>query len=62
MNTDQHVLESVENSLKNPADPSALLHTCEFFSDVMLHDFPAEVFLQRPSILLVILILEQLMF
>ncbi|GJQ85225.1 hypothetical protein Trydic_g13065 [Trypoxylus dichotomus] len=51
INTDRHVLESVENSLKNPSEISSLLHTCEFFSDVMLHDFPAEVFLQRPTIL-----------
>ncbi|KAI4460708.1 rotatin [Holotrichia oblita] len=51
INTDRHVLESVENSLRNPPEPSALLHTCEFFSDVMLHDFPAEVFLQRPVII-----------
>lgn len=47
------MLESVENSLRNPVESSALLHTCEFFSDVMLHDFPAEVFLQRPVILIV---------
>lgn len=50
INTDQHVLESVEGSLQNPPEASALLCTCEFFTDVMLHDFPAEVFLQRPTI------------
>lgn len=47
---DRHVLESIEQSLRNPPQPSSLLHSCEFFTDVMLQDFPAEVFIQRPSI------------
>lgn len=51
--TDRHVLQSVENSLFKPPQPSALLHSCEFFTNVLLHDFPAEIFLQRPTILLV---------
>ncbi|KAK4876162.1 hypothetical protein RN001_012584 [Aquatica leii] len=53
--SDRHVLESVEQALKHPSDPSALLHSCEFFFDVMLQDFPAEVFLQRPAIILLFL-------
>ncbi|KAL1501895.1 hypothetical protein ABEB36_007134 [Hypothenemus hampei] len=48
--TDRHVLESVENSLNHPEDVAKLFHSCEFFIDVLLHDFPAEVFLQRPTI------------
>lgn len=50
---DRHVIQSIEDSLRNPTEPSALLHSCEFFSDVMLQDFPAEVFVQRPSIIFV---------
>ncbi|KAJ8960103.1 hypothetical protein NQ317_012335 [Molorchus minor] len=50
---DRHVLQSVENSLKNPPQPSSILHSCEFFINVLLHDFPAEIFLQRPSIVMV---------
>lgn len=50
---DRHVLESIEESLQNPPQPTGLLHTCEFFVDVMLQDFPPEVFLQRPTILYV---------
>lgn len=53
---DRHVLESVEQSLTNPTEPSAVLHSCEFFIDVMLQDFPAEIFLQRPAIVLVIIV------
>ncbi|CAG9829728.1 unnamed protein product [Diabrotica balteata] len=50
--SDRHVLNSVESSLVNPPQPSSLLHSCEFFRDVLLHDFPAEIFLQRPRIIL----------
>ncbi|CAG9862356.1 unnamed protein product [Phyllotreta striolata] len=47
---DRHVLNSVENSLINPTQPSSLLQSCDFFRNVLLHDFPAEIFLQRPKI------------
>ncbi|KAF5272203.1 hypothetical protein FQA39_LY01285 [Lamprigera yunnana] len=53
ISSDRHVLESVEHSLKHPSDPLALLHSCEFFMDVLLQDFPAEIFLQRPAIVLI---------
>lgn len=53
INQDLHVLQSVEESLKNPADPSSLMNSCEFIKDVLLQDFPAEVFLQKPAIVLV---------
>ncbi|CAH1155943.1 unnamed protein product [Phaedon cochleariae] len=49
---DRHVLYSIEKSLLEPPQPVALLHACEFFANVLLHDFPAEIFLQRPSIIL----------
>ncbi|KAK7790266.1 hypothetical protein R5R35_012635 [Gryllus longicercus] len=48
--TDNHVLSAVEESLGNMNDPDLVLHTCNFFMDVMLQDFPAEVFLQRPTL------------
>lgn len=51
--TDRNVLQSVESSLKNPQDSSMLYHSCEFFINVLLHDFPAEVFIQRPGIITV---------
>lgn len=51
---DKQVLCSLENSLKKPLQPSELLHSCEFLTDVLLHDFPAEVFLQRPTIVLLL--------
>ncbi|XP_066146267.1 rotatin isoform X2 [Euwallacea fornicatus] len=52
--TDRNVLQSVENSLKNPDSSSMLFHSCEFFINVLLHDFPAEVFIQRPGIVIVL--------
>jgi hypothetical protein len=48
------VLLAVEESLANTTDLPLVLHTCQFFTDVMLQDFPAEVFVQRPSILRVV--------
>ncbi|RZC42072.1 rotatin [Asbolus verrucosus] len=47
---DRHVLQSIENSLRNPPQPSSLLHSSDFFTNILLRDFPAEVFLQRPTI------------
>ena len=52
---DRHVLLAVEESLASTTDLPLVLHTCQFFTDVMLRDFPAEVFLQRPPILKVII-------
>ena len=34
-----------------------LISACEFLQDVVFHDFPAEVFLQRPNIVQVIKII-----
>ncbi len=39
----------VSRSLRN-ADSSLVVSACEFLSDVVFQDFPAEVFLQRPYI------------
>ncbi|XP_063216459.1 rotatin isoform X3 [Bacillus rossius redtenbacheri] len=41
--TDRHVLAATEESLARAPAPA-----CRFLRDVMLQDFPAEVFLQRP--------------
>ena len=32
------------------ANPDTLLRSCHFIHDVLLEDFPAEVFLQRPDV------------
>ncbi|XP_071091563.1 rotatin-like [Haliotis cracherodii] len=47
--TDRHVLQSTNSSLQSK-DVSMLMSACEFLSDVVLQDFPAEIFLQRPEI------------
>lgn len=47
---DRHVLSSIENSLQQTTDSIIILHSCKFFVDVLLQDFPAEIFLQRPTI------------
>ena len=33
-----------------------LASSCEFLSDVVFHDFPAEIFLQRPNIIRVCIV------
>ncbi|KAK2169790.1 hypothetical protein LSH36_7g17006 [Paralvinella palmiformis] len=48
--TDRHVLSSTDVSLKSK-DVSLVISACEFLSDVVFRDFPAEVFLQRPFII-----------
>lgn len=52
VSTDRHVLIAVEGSLVNTVDRAQLLNTCSFLTDVMMRDFPAEVFLQRPAIVM----------
>ncbi|XP_035382254.1 rotatin isoform X1 [Electrophorus electricus] len=47
--TDRHILSSNESSLRS--DRPDLVHaTCELLRDVIMQDFPSEIFLQRPSI------------
>ncbi|XP_012272783.1 rotatin isoform X2 [Orussus abietinus] len=52
--SDRGVLSAVEEALNNVTDTSLIIHTCQFITNVMLQDFPAEVFLQRPAIVLVL--------
>ncbi|CAL7947029.1 unnamed protein product [Xylocopa violacea] len=48
--SDKGVLAAVEEALNNSLDTNLILHTCQFITNVMMQDFPAEVFLQRPAI------------
>ncbi|KAM9839415.1 rotatin [Aulostomus maculatus] len=48
-NTDRHILSSNDNSLRSN-NPNLVRTTCELLRDVILQDFPAEIFLQRPNI------------
>ncbi|XP_026218879.1 rotatin isoform X2 [Anabas testudineus] len=48
-NTDRHILSSNESSLRS-SNPKLVQTTCELLCDVIMQDFPAEIFLQRPSI------------
>ncbi|XP_071769043.2 rotatin [Centroberyx gerrardi] len=47
--TDRHILSSNESSLRSN-NPNLVRTTCELLRDVIMQDFPAEIFLQRPSI------------
>ncbi|XP_025159510.1 rotatin [Harpegnathos saltator] len=49
--SDKGVLTAVEEALNNNVDTNLILHTCQFITNVMMQDFPAEVFLQRPAII-----------
>jgi len=51
--SDKGVLTAVEEALNNTIDINHILHTCQFITNVMMQDFPAEVFLQRPAIVMV---------
>ncbi|XP_052274853.1 rotatin-like isoform X2 [Dreissena polymorpha] len=48
--TDRHVISSTNSSLQS-REGAMLVSTCEFLSDVVFQDFPAEIFLQRPNII-----------
>eukprot|EP00057_Strongylocentrotus_purpuratus_P008837 XP_011663311.1 PREDICTED: rotatin [Strongylocentrotus purpuratus] len=48
--TDVHVLTSTNNSLCS-SEAQVVVTSCDFINDVVLHDFPAEIFLQRPNII-----------
>ncbi|ELK31685.1 Rotatin, partial [Myotis davidii] len=47
--TDRHVLSSNESSLRS-SNHTLIWNTCELLKDVIMQDFPAEIFLQRPKI------------
>lgn len=48
--TDRHVILSTNTSLQS-RESHLLASSCEFLSDVVFRDFPAEIFLQRPNII-----------
>ncbi|XP_056289869.1 rotatin isoform X3 [Pseudoliparis swirei] len=48
-NTDRHILSSNESSLRS-SNANLVRTSCELLCDVIMQDFPAEIFLQRPSI------------
>ncbi|XP_075441560.1 rotatin isoform X4 [Ascaphus truei] len=47
--TDMHVLSSNESSLRSN-NHSLVWRSCQLLQDVVMQDFPAEIFLQRPKI------------
>ncbi|XP_038666001.1 rotatin isoform X2 [Scyliorhinus canicula] len=59
--TDRHVLLSNESSLES-SNRTLVRNTCELLQDVILQDFPAEIFLQRPKIVQNLLLLTKLAF
>ncbi|XP_074940693.1 rotatin isoform X1 [Phalacrocorax aristotelis] len=59
--TDRHVLSSNESSLRSN-NQSLIWSTCELLQDVIMQDFPAEIFLQRPKIVQSLLCLLNLAF
>ncbi|XP_059501989.1 rotatin isoform X2 [Stegostoma tigrinum] len=59
--TDRHVLSSNESSLKS-SNHTLVRNTCELLQDVIMQDFPAEIFLQRPMIVQNLLLLTKLAF
>ncbi|XP_075824221.1 rotatin isoform X1 [Microtus pennsylvanicus] len=59
--TDKHVLSSNESSLRS-SNHNLIWNTCELLKDVIMQDFPAEIFLQRPKIVQGLLCLVKLAF
>ncbi|XP_007953796.1 rotatin [Orycteropus afer afer] len=59
--TDRHVLSSNESSLRS-SKHTLIWNTCELLKDVIMEDFPAEIFLQRPQIVQGLLSLLKLAF
>ncbi|XP_028921546.1 rotatin isoform X1 [Ornithorhynchus anatinus] len=59
--TDRHVLSSNESSLRS-TNHTLIWNTCELLQDVIMQDFPAEIFLQRPKIVQSLLSLLKLAF
>ncbi|XP_010853349.1 PREDICTED: rotatin isoform X4 [Bison bison bison] len=58
---DRHVLSSNESSLRS-SNHTVIWNTCELLKDVIMQDFPAEIFLQRPKIVQSLLSLLKLAF
>ncbi|XP_043545279.1 rotatin-like [Chiloscyllium plagiosum] len=59
--TDRHVLSSTASSLKS-SNHTLVRNTCELLQDVIMQDFPAEIFLQRPKIVQNLLLMTKLAF
>ena len=53
--SDRNILSVTASRLRSRS-LSLITKSCEFLRDVLFKDFPAEIFLQRPSLLQVILI------
>lgn len=49
--SDRHVLSSIYDGLRYIDNKNSILQSCQFFTDVVLKDFPTEIFLQRPLII-----------
>jgi hypothetical protein len=47
--SDKGVLSTLEDSLSNSIDIAVKMQSCQFITNIMLQDFPAEIFLHRPS-------------
>ncbi|XP_057556109.1 rotatin isoform X3 [Hippopotamus amphibius kiboko] len=58
---DRHVLSSNVSSLRS-SNHTLIWNTCELLKDVIMQDFPAEIFLQRPRIVQSLLSLLELAF
>ncbi|KAK0170662.1 hypothetical protein PV328_008487 [Microctonus aethiopoides] len=58
VSSDRGVLFAIEETLNNSTEATTIVRTCQFITNVMLQDFPAEVFLQRP---LIVSILQSLL-
>ncbi|KAM3929425.1 rotatin [Leptodactylus fuscus] len=59
--TDKHVLSSNESSLRSK-DHGLIWRSCHLLQDVVMEDFPSEIFLQRPKIVKSLLSLLSLAF
>ncbi|XP_027708246.1 rotatin isoform X2 [Vombatus ursinus] len=59
--TDRHVLSSNESSLRS-SNFTLVWNTCELLEDVIMQDFPPEIFLHRPKIIQNLLSLLNLAF
>lgn len=47
VSSDKGIISQVEDSL-NESDIKSKIKSCQFITNILLQDFPAEVFLQRP--------------
>ncbi|XP_008212651.1 rotatin isoform X1 [Nasonia vitripennis] len=57
--SDKNVLTSLKNSFNDSPDIATKIESCRFITNILLQDFPAEVFLQRPTTVNILLDLLQ---